>query len=577
MWTAATLYLMICALPATGQTPAVTPLPLATPVPAATPLLTPAPTPFGTPVPFPTPAAPSNDQMPVQRSFDRPVRPLPSSERVGVDMNSPLSLSLSEAIERALRSNNDIEVSRNDLSIAGFSLRAAEGVYDPVFNSELYYESRTTPTASTIGGAVNGAVTQRQLFGNAGLSGLIRRGGGSYDLAMTTSRTDTTNRNATLNPQYPSSLIGTFVQPLLRNREIDQNRRTIEVQQRNVGISDAQLRLRAIIVVSTVEQAYWDLTFALRNLQVQLDTLAQAREQLASNQRMVAQGILAPIDVVAAQAQITTFEQQVYVAQEAITRAENTLKTLILGERTAPEWSRPITPVTPVERDVPQIGVEVATTEAIRNRPEITELELQAEINRIDQRFFENQTKPQIDFVASYTSAGLGGTRNPLTSGGANVPDVLVGGLFTSLGNLFLQRFPTYRFGVQISLPLRNRTAKANLGRALAQEDRIENLRQQQEQLIEADVRNSLQATRSSEARLASATEARMAAEELYASEQRQFRGGTTTFYLVLQRQAELSAARGRELQARTDLNRAISVFNRAIGATLTSNSVTVR
>jgi len=144
------------------------------------------------------------------------------------------------------------------------------------------------------------------------------------------------------------------------------------------------------------------------------------------------------------------------------------------------------------------------------------------------------------------------------------------------LGNLSAIDYPSYHLGVTISLPWGNRIAKANLGRSLVEADRIANTRAQTEQLIEAEVRNALQALRSAESRLASATDARAAAEELYASEERQFRAGTTTFYLVLQRQTDLSAARGRELQARTDLNKAISEFQRSIGATLTVNNVTV-
>jgi HAE1 family hydrophobic/amphiphilic exporter-1 len=95
--------------------------------------------------------------------------------------------------------------------------------------------------------------------------------------------------------------------------------------------------------------------------------------------------------------------------------------------------------------------------------------------------------------------------------------------------------------------------------------------------VIEAEVRNAIQALRSTESRLEAAVAARQAAEELYASEERQFRGGTTTFYLVLQRQNELTAARGREILARTNLNKAISDFQRSIGNTLTVNNVTVR
>ena len=523
---------------------------------------------------------PTPDTTPVPKTFDVPLRPLPSMDRVGVQTDDQLALTLDQAIEMALKNSNDIEAFRKGVAISDFSYRAARGIYDPLFSSENYYESVTTPTASSIGGAVNGSVTQKRLFGSAGVSGFSPFAGGTYSSLFNTSRAQTSNTNSFLNPQYPSSLEFTYTQPLWRNRSIDNNRRTIEIAKKNIEISDAQLQLRAITVISTVEQAYWDLAFAMRNLQVQMDTLRQAREQLESNKRLVGQGVLAPIEIVAATAQISTFEQAVYSAQEDITRAENTLKAIILPDRTSPEWSKPLTPVTPVERDIPQIGLEVAVAEAMKNRPEISQLETTAEINRIDQRYYRNQTKPQIDLVSSYTTQGLAGTETPAAidprTGMSRVPPSLVGGLFTSLGNLAALRFPSYRVGVNISFPFRNTTAKANLGRSLVEGEQIANSRAQTEENIEAEVRNALQTLRSADARLRAATEGRAAAEELYASEVRQFRAGTTTFYLVLQRQTELSTARGREIQARTDLNKAISEFERAIGNTLTYNNVSV-
>jgi HAE1 family hydrophobic/amphiphilic exporter-1 len=162
----------------------------------------------------------------------------------------------------------------------------------------------------------------------------------------------------------------------------------------------------------------------LRNFQVQVEGLQQAREQLESNQRMADKGALAPIEVVAAQAQVANFEQVVYTAQETVTRSENTLKTLVLADRTSAEWSRPLMPVTSPFIDVPHVGVEVAAAEALRNRPEIAQLETSAEINKIDEKFYRNQTKPQIDLVSSYTSAGLAGTRNPTSQ--ANPPESLI-------------------------------------------------------------------------------------------------------------------------------------------------------
>jgi HAE1 family hydrophobic/amphiphilic exporter-1 len=553
------------------------------------------------------PAELPTEPPPVAPNFEAPLRPLPSAERVGVDMSEQAPLSLNDAIALALQNNNDIDASRIDVQVAEYNLTAARGVYDPVFSSESYYESRTTPTSSTIAGGLNGSVTQKDVTGAVRFGGFSPWAGGSYQLDFSSTRLQTNNQNVVLNPQYPAALTLTYAQPLLRGLRFDQNRRAIEIAKKNLSLTDAQFRQRAIETITQVEQAYWDLVFALRNLQVQIDAVKQARTQVESNQRLVQQGVIAPIDIVAASTQVTTFEQNVYTAQEAVTRAENTLKTLILPDRNAPLWSKPLTPVTPVSLEAPRVPLEQATAAALKSRPELAQLQTSAEINQIDARYFRDLTRPQLDLVGTYTSAGLAGalvtpTGNtntganallrtrvnelsaiagleplPTTTATSTVNENLVGGLPKSLSNLAQQDYPTYRVGVRVELPLRNRTAQANYGRSLAEGRRIQNQRAQAEQVIEADVRNAVQSLRSAESRLASAAASRRSAELQYESEQRQFRAGTTTIFLVLQRQNELLAARGRELQAQTDLNKAIAEFQRATGNTLEANNVAVR
>jgi HAE1 family hydrophobic/amphiphilic exporter-1 len=544
----------------------------------------------------------------VAPNFQAPPRPLPSAERIGVDVSNQMPLTLNEAIALALSNNNDIDGSRINVQIAEFNLQAARGVYDPLFSSESYYESRVTPTSSTLGGAAqNGSVKQTDFTGAFRVGGFSPFAGGAYQLDFSSTRLTTNNQNVTLNPQFPTALTFTYTQPLWRGLRFDNNRRAIEIAKKNLSLTDAQFRQRAIEVISQVEQGYWDLVFALRNLQVQIDAVKQARVQVESNQRLVEKGVLAPIDIIAANTQVTTFEQNVYTAQEAVERAENTLKTLILADRTAPLWARPLTPVTPISLQAPRVPLEQALSAALTNRPELAQLQTSAEINQIDTRFYRDQTKPQIDLVGTYTAVGLagaptvaatGGGSNsntqlrarvnelsvraglpPLdpTTGGGSVNDNLIGGYPKSLSNLIGQDYPAYRVGVRVAIPLRNRTAEANLGRSLAEGSGIRNQRAQTEQLIEADVRNATQTLRSAEARLASAAATRASTEQQYESEQRQFRAGTSTVFLVLQRQTELLAARGRELQAQTDLNKAIAAFQRATGNTLSVNNVTVR
>ncbi len=554
------------------------------------------------------PAVLPSDPPPVAPNYQAPARPLPSAERVGVDAQNQTPLTLNEAIALALANNNDIDASRIDVEIAEYNLTSARGVYDPLLSSETYFERRTTPTSSTIGGGSNGSVTQTDATGDIRFGGFSPFAGGSYQADFSSTRLTTNNQFVTLNPQFPTAFTLTYTQPILRGRRFDNNRRNIEIAKKNLSLTDAQFRVRAIEVITQVEQAYWDLVFSLRNLQVQIDAVKQARTQLESNQRLVAQGVLAPIDIVAAGTQITTFEQSVYSAQESVTRAENSLKTLMLPDRAASLWSQAITPVTPVSLEAPRVQLADAVKSALANRTELAQLNTSAEINQIDARYFRDLTKPQIDLVGTYSSVGLAGTLVPAnqTSTRGTSPQLLqrvndlstlaglvplpsstasttvvapnlVGSYAQSLANLVEQNYPTARIGVRISLPLRNRTAEANLGRTLALTRRLDNQKSQQEQLIEADVRNSLQAVRSAEARLASAAAARSSADQQFASEQRMFRAGTTTVYLVLQRQTELLGARGRELQAQTDLNKAISNFQRATGNTLEANHVAIR
>ncbi|MFN2491543.1 MAG: TolC family protein, partial [Pyrinomonadaceae bacterium] len=118
------------------------------------------------------PAELPQDPPPIAPNFVAPMRPLPSADRVGVDVSDQLPLTLNDAIRMALKDSNDIDQSRIDVQIAEYNLKAAQGVYDPLLSSESFYERSTTPTSSTLGGAgASGAVTQVDETGSARLGG----------------------------------------------------------------------------------------------------------------------------------------------------------------------------------------------------------------------------------------------------------------------------------------------------------------------------------------------------------------------------------------------------------------------
>lgn len=591
--------LLVIGVTAQEAAPAVTPSPEPTPEAAASPSPDAAPTPSwdsrGLPQSVPD----------VALGFAAEDRPLPSVERVGVEVDNQKPLSLNDAITLALQNSNDIETSQVDVKIAEYQLKGARGAYDPVFTTENYFRRSEMPTASSLG-AVDGSTTTEGFVSDFTVSGQTPFAGGSYSANLRSSKETTNNPFNTLNPQFLTGLNFSYTQPLMRGLKTDNNRRQIAIAKKNLSLSDAQFRQRSIDVVTNVIAAYWDLTNSLRNLQVQTDAVKQARAQLESNRRRVAEGTIAPIEIVEAETQVTNFEQGVYTAQQAVTRAENTLKTLMLPSEKDPLWAHAIVPTTPVHIEPPTVTVEEALAEAKANRPELQQLQTSKEINDINTDFFKDQTKPRIDLVASYSSNGLAGTAlegsGGLTSafgpvvdrlnllsatqnlppiemsgGSSGPPPALVGGIGNSMSNAFGFNNPTYQVGVKIELPFGNRRAKADYGAALATGTKLDAQFAQQEQLIKADVQNSLQAMRAAEARLNAAAASRRSSEQLFESEQRKLDNGTTNVYMVFQRQQNLVNARGMELQAQTDLNKAISDFQRATGSTFQSHNIEVR
>jgi HAE1 family hydrophobic/amphiphilic exporter-1 len=543
---------------------------------------------------------------PVAPDFRAEQKQLPELNRVGVDMNRQRPLSLREAISLALENNKDIEVARENVRIAEFDLLGAQGVYDPRLTTAAFYERAENPISSFLSGGQNGSIVESGYTGSARLEGQTPLFGGNYRLDLSSRRLNTNNLFTALNPQFPTTLQFSYTQPLWRGLRIDNNRRQIQIARKNLSLTDAQFRQRAIDTITNVQRAYWDLVFALRSLQVQRDAVAVALTQLNHNKRLVEEGQLAPIDIVAAEAQITTYEQGVFSALEEVSRAENNLKNLIAENKQAAIWIESVVPVDSVELTVPQIALQDALQMAMENRPELQQANVVREINQIDQKYFKDQTKPAIDLVGDYGINGLAGSIstsgvNPFTASSLLVrervdqlsslagleplpvvppqtisPD-LIGGFGQSVENLLGNRFNNFRVGVQISLPFRNRTAEAQLGRSLVEGERISTQREQLEQSIQVEVRNALQSMRSAEARLRAAVATREANEQQLASEQRKLDAGQSTTFLVLERQTALTTARGLELKAQTDLNKAIADLQRATGNALTVNSVVVK
>ncbi|HKY30786.1 MAG TPA: TolC family protein [Pyrinomonadaceae bacterium] len=587
------------------------------------PVAVPSPTPPTDVVPSPSPQTeppqePREPNFPTVEKKELP--PVPNMSRLGVTSDNTITLSMTEAIKRALENNNDIEVARDDVRIAEAQLRALEGIFDPIFSITPTYDHRITPQQSSLGGSdTSGTTTSKSFTFSPAIVKQFGRGGGNYQIQFANTRTDTSSTFSFLNPFYSSNLSLQFIQPLLRNRSIDNNRRQIRVQKKRLEQSDADFRQRTIQVISQVQQAYWELVFALRDQQNQLANLNLSRENLRNVEAQIAAGAKAPLERAEVQVELANREAALLIAVQNVSIAENNLKNLIFKDPTAPEWSAQITPTDTPSFDMTPVNLNQALKEARDNRPELRRLRLQNDINSIDITFFKNQTRPQIDVVSTVATTGLAGkdvsgalppgTLVPLVAGDPNLnaqafllqqildiqqragfpqaivptvptsggpPTDLIGGFGRDLSNLFSFRTRNITVGVAISLPFKNKTAEANLAAARIQKEQLFASTRSQEQLIEVDVRNAAQAVETARRRVLAAREARASAELQLEGEQRLYQVGRSTTFLLFQRENALTNARNAELRAETDYNKALADLQRATSTTLSANNVSV-
>ena len=494
--------------------------------------------------------------------------------RIGTDPAQTQTLSLTEAIRKALENNNSIEIARDDVRIAETQLRSLQGVYDPVFTVSPTYSNNVQPQTSTLGGAGSTGSTQSDNFTvNSSFNKILKKGGGNYNVFFDNSRSSTSSTFSQFNPTFNTNLGIQYTQPLFRNREIDGTRRQIKIQRKRLEQSDSDFRRQTIDVISQVQRAYWDLVFALRDQQNKTANLNLSKENLRRVEAAISAGKSAPLERAEVSTELANRETEVLVATQQVSISENTLKTLLIKEPTSAEWNQSWVPTDAPVFSMDSINVQDAIKDAVDNRPELRRLRLQREINTIDLDYFRNQLKPRIDLNTSFTLIGLAGTSR---GGAGTIPPQFIGGYFQSLGNLFKTETRQFTIGATISIPFRNQTAKADLAGAEIQKNQITAQARSQEQIIIAEVRNAVQAVETARQRVLTSRRARENAEIQLNGERKLYDVGRSTTFLLFQRENALTNARNSEIRAETDYNKAISDLQKATSTTFRLNNIEI-
>jgi outer membrane protein len=465
-------------------------------------------------------------------------------------------MSIDEAVATALEQNLDLQVQRINPELRDLDMDVFKASYTPNFVSSLSTSDSTQPSTSFLSGAGDSGITNGQSLFNVGVNSLTSWYGGSYDVRWNNNRNTTNNQFSTFNPQLNSSVSATYIQPLLRNFRIDGTRQQLLVSQKNKEISDVQLQQSIAITVRNVKNAYYDLMYALGNLAVQRQSLDLARQSLKDNRARVEIGTMAPLDIVQAEAEVATREESVILAEAAIERAQDAVRTLVYNPSAPDFWTARIEPTETVTFVPTTVDVEAAVKNALAQRTDVSVARKSLEANDVNIRYFRNQSLPDVTAQVNYNARATGGlnvtrARDPET--GFPTGAILTSterSFFSTLGNTFAGDFPGWSLQVDISYPLGKSTQEAQLTRARLQNTQAEKQLGSLELQVASQVREYGRQVQTNAKRVDATRSSRVLAERRLEAEEKKYQAGMTSSFFVLTAQRDLNIARNAELLA---------------------------
>jgi outer membrane protein TolC len=394
---------------------------------------------------------------------------------------------------------------------------------------------------------------------------------------------------AEINPVNTGNMNLQISQQILRGFGMALNSRFIRIANNDVKISDLVFKQQIIASVATVVNLYSDLVSFNEDVKVRRQALQLAEKLYNDNRKQVEIGTLAPIEIVRAEAEVARSQQELTQAETQVLQQETILKNYLSRTGVASPSLADARIVPTDTLSIPDVEaiepVQDLVARAIENRPELQQTALAIDNARISLQGSKSQLLPSLNLVASAQNSGLAGQGNELYRPSsptaplnplANIEPRLVGGLGGVWSQILGRSFPDYAFGFQLSVPLRNRAAQADVTRdqlTLRQSE----LRQRQElNQIRVDVQNAVIGLQQSRARYQAAQKSRVLQEQTLDAEQKKYALGASTIFFVIQAQRDLAQAQAVEVAALSTYNRARVALDRATGQILDRFDVNV-
>ena len=256
-----------------------------------------------------------------------------------------------------------------------------------------------------------------------------------------------------------------ITQPLLKDFWINENQQRIKVAKINKKITDLDFQSKLQEIVYKSQIAYWDLILAYKALDIGLQSVGLAEEQLKRTKRLSEVGQGSKIEEVSARAELEKRREELSESIDSAFRSANSLRTLISYDLSSPLWQNRLIPSGSWNEKVdftPHISE--ALERSLEARPEFKELAQRIVVKELERKYQVNQALPRLDLVGEYRSYGLAGTlRDSEAFSQTNLNAILQrygGGYNKGMDNLFSGDYRTVRVGMNFSWPMAPTTSK---------------------------------------------------------------------------------------------------------------------
>lgn len=483
-----------------------------------------------------------------------------------------LSLSLQDALKIALEKNFDIRVQEVTRDQSQAALKGAYGLYDPNLTIDWSNGVSRQPTSSVLqaGGTASLYMSKQDRY-NLGLS-QFAPWGQTFTLQWDNSKSRTNSLYSILNPTYSSSgSLGTTL-PLLKGFGKQVASRTVLQAKIDRTVADAQHEAGIRDTLVQVERDYWNLVYAIRDLEVRRRSLDLAKKFQEETRKKIEVGVLAPIEQVAADAQVATREEEIIASLQAVGDTSDILKLALGITQDSPEWRQSISPTEGQEVSSTEYVEKDLLSRAMETRPELRMAKEKVERAKLDTRWSKNQTLPSLDLSAGLTYNGIAGHYvNPITG---QVSDLTFPDAWDQVTRL---DYKSYYVALAFKIPLGNRAARYQFQQFRLAQTAQEIALEKQTLTIANEVRSGLRGLDAARKRVAAARLTLKLQEEKLDAERKKYDNGLSTAFNVLSYQNDLAASESALLRAVLDAKVAMSALDRAVGVYLETHGIEIR